>query len=76
MVVNVPEVKITKMVILFFFSRETRLKNHQFIHKIHESLTFDGPFVIDKNVGTVQMCKYNTCIAFCYKVLNNNFRMK
>ena len=53
----VPEVQITKMVILVFFSRETRLKNHQFIHKTRELWTFVGPFVIDKNVVTVQTCK-------------------
>jgi hypothetical protein len=34
-----------------FFSRETRLKNHQFIHKTRELWTFVGPFVIDKNVN-------------------------
>jgi hypothetical protein len=40
-----------------FLSRETRLKNHQFIHKIRELWTFVCPFVIDKNVVTVQKCK-------------------
>ena len=53
----VPEVKITKMVILVFFSRGTRLKNHQFIHKIRELWTFVDPFVIDINVVTVQTYK-------------------
>jgi hypothetical protein len=33
---------------MVFFSRETRLKNHQFINKICELWTFVGPFVIDK----------------------------
>jgi hypothetical protein len=31
-----------------FCSRETRLKNDQFIHNIRELWTFVGPFVIDK----------------------------
>ena len=56
----VPEVKITKMVILFFFSKETRLKNNQFIHKIRELWTFVWPFC------NWQKCGYSSNVQIKY----------